>query len=50
MPVDEWKGERGADRGAAVPGSLPALECRDRGSSGGVTNCDIVKSVHGFVS
>ena len=50
MPVDEWKGERGAERGAAVPGSLPALECRDRGSSGGVTNWDIMKSVHDFGS
>ena len=38
FPV-EWKGESGAERGAAVPGSLPALEWRDRGSSGGVTNC-----------
>ena len=40
LPVEEWKGDRGADRGAAVPGSLPALECRERGSSGGVTNCE----------
>ena len=38
FPV-EWKGESGAERGAAVPGSLPALEWRERGSSGGVTNC-----------
>ena len=38
FPV-EWKGDNGAERGAAVPGSLPALEWRERGSSGGVTNC-----------